>query len=743
LSIYTFKFVTLGPPSFPADPAQPPSVPEVEFQLLFESSPGLYLVLLPDDPLFTIVAVSNSYLSATMTRRDRIIGRGIFDVFPDNPEEQAPTGVRNLHASLRSALRTRKPDAMALQRYDVRTSEEPGGKFEERYWSPLNTPVFGEDGSVKFIIHRVEDLTEFVRLRDRGAQQEVLTRDLSLRLDMIEAELFLRAQQLQEANRQLRTANEELADLRNRDSDIARSAIEKSERRYRTLVSATSAIVWTRSASGEFVDPQPSWEEFTGQGWKDCRGWGWLQAIHPDDRERIRNRWETVPKLGSLFETEGRIWKASRNSYCYFVGRGAPIMGSDGSIEEWIGTIVDVDDRRRLEDQLRHTAKLESLGVLAGGIAHDFNNLLTGILGNASLAMEIFAPERPHDRAVLKNIVEAGERAAHLTRQMLAYSGKGSFELKRVDLSDLIKSISVLVHSSVPKNVHLRLELTDQLPSIEADPGQIQQVVMNLIINGAEAIPEGVYGSVCVVTTALTVDHDYATSFDSSYVLSPGEYVSLEVHDTGVGMSEDTKRKIFDPFFTTKVHGRGLGLSAVLGIIRGHKGALRVYSEVGKGSTFRVLLPAVAGLLQKEEPKASLKFAMNTGTVLVIDDEEIIGRTIRLALERHGYRVLLAQDGVAGIELFKTGHAEIALVILDLTMPKISGEETLRQLRAIRPSTAVILSSGYSQTEATRKFVGKGLASFLQKPFTLAQLLASVESAMKGGAIEQLPSGDS
>jgi PAS domain S-box-containing protein len=707
----------------------PASLAPVDFRLLFESSPGLYLVLLPDDPVFTIVAVSDNYLSATMTERTRILGRGLFQVFPDDPQAEEPTGVRNLHASLRNVIRTRKADAMAIQRYDVRSPEEQGGIFEQRYWSPVNTPVLDSAGKILCIIHRVEDLTQFVLLREKKNQQEHATRSLSVRLDEIEGELFLRAQQLQDANARLRQTNSELELLRDRDSDQSRAALAKSERRYRTLLSATSAIVWTRNAFGEFVEPQPSWEEFTGQTWEHYRGWGWVDAIHPEDRHAVRNRWRQVARTGQMFEVEARIWKASRNGYCYFIGRGAPVWKADGTIEEWTGTVTDIDDRKRLEVQLRHTAKLESLGVLTGGIAHDFNNLLTGILGNASQALEIFSSARAEDLAVLNNIMEAAERAAHLTRQMLAYSGKGSFELKNVDLSDLVRSISALIRSSVPKYVHLRLDLQDRLPSVEVDPGQMQQVVMNLIINGAEAIPQDENGSVSVVTSSLDVDFEYARNFDPDFILQSGPYVSLEVHDSGIGMSEETRRKIFDPFFTTKVHGRGLGLSAVTGIIRGHKGGLRVYSELGRGTTFRVLLPASAGTASRPVVNQPVAQPMRAGTVLVIDDEELIGRTIRSGLERNGYSVMLASDGLTGVQLLREHQDRVSVVILDLTMPTISGEATLSQLRTVRPSVPVILSSGYNQTEATRKFVGKGLASFLQKPFTIGQLLAAVDKA--------------
>lgn len=717
--------------------SSPLSVPD--FKVLFESAPGLYLVLLPDDPLFTIVAVSDAYLAATMTQRDLILERGLFDVFPDNPADPQATGMRNLHASLKRVLANRQPDAMAVQKYDVRRPEAQGGAFEERYWSPINSPVFDAAQNLAYIIHRVADVTEFVRLKERGVQQDRLAENLRIQAEQMESEVFLRAQQLQQVNHALRQANEELARLREQDSAKARSAIEKSERRYRTLVSTTASIVWTRDSNGAFIEPQPSWSAFTGQSWDEYRDCGWLEAIHPEDRDRVREHWREALKIRESTDIEARIWKASSKAFCHFMGRAVPVTAPDGSVEEWIGTVTDIDDRKHLEEHLRHTAKLESLGILAGGIAHDFNNLLTGILGNASQALEIFAPKEVAERAVLENILAAGERAAHLTRQMLAYSGKGAFQVRPVDLSDLVKGISALVQSSIPKNVHLRLELPNHLPCIEADAGQIQQVVMNLIINGAEAIPEGANGSVIVTTCTQAVDEEYAQNFDPTYSLTVGVYVSLDVHDSGVGIDDEIKRKIFDPFFTTKVHGRGLGLSAVLGIVRGHKGALRVYSQPGQGTTFKVLFPATPATAEPVASSQSTARTRRGGTILVIDDEELVGKTIKTGLERHGYSVILAEDGAAGVQQFRPVADQIALVILDLTMPKLSGEETLRQLRAIRPAVPVILSSGYNQIEATKKFVGKRLASFLQKPFTIGHLMAVVEAALNGAQPDDSP----
>jgi two-component system cell cycle sensor histidine kinase/response regulator CckA len=258
----------------------------------------------------------------------------------------------------------------------------------------------------------------------------------------------------------------------------------------------------------------------------------------------------------------------------------------DGKPPGFLEINTDITEKRRIEEQLRHTQKLESLGVLAGGVAHDFNNLLTGILGNSSLALDNIPDHHPN-RLLLEEVMKAAERAADLTRQLLAYAGKGRFVMRTINLSELVTEISGLVQTSIPKQVRFRLQMANGLPGIDADPSQIQQVVMNLVINGAEAIgPEG--GSVLVHTGILNVDEQYIGTMSSAgELLRPGLYITLEVHDTGSGMSDETLSKIFDPFFTTKFAGRGLGLSAVLGIVRAHKGALKVYSEPGQGTTFK------------------------------------------------------------------------------------------------------------------------------------------------------------
>jgi two-component system cell cycle sensor histidine kinase/response regulator CckA len=390
------------------------------------------------------------------------------------------------------------------------------------------------------------------------------------------------------------------------------------------------------------------------------------------------------------------------------------------------------EERRRFEAQIQHAQKLESLGVLAGGIAHDFNNLLTGILGNASLALMDLTGESPV-RYSVEQIEVAARRAAELTNQMLAYSGKGRFVIRHIDLSRLVAEMANLLHVAISRKAVLRYQLATHLPAIEADASQIRQVVMNLITNASDAIGEQ-SGVIRIVTEVVDADRAYLAGCYLDDNLPAGRYVCVEVSDTGCGMDEQTKAKIFDPFFTTKFTGRGLGLAAVLGIVRGHRGAIRVYTEPGRGTTFKVLLPcseqAVAMPNANEKPVEAWR---GSGTVLVVDDEASIRTVARAMLERVGFKVLTACNGAEGIEAFRQHAEEIVAVVLDLTMPDMEGEEAYRELRRIRADVRVILSSGYNEQEATNRFLGEGLAGFIQKPYQAATLYAKLREALEPG----------
>ncbi len=390
----------------------------------------------------------------------------------------------------------------------------------------------------------------------------------------------------------------------------------------------------------------------------------------------------------------------------------------------------EMAERERLETargeaRLQHAQKRESLGVLAGGIAHGFNNLLVGMLGNASMALQD-TPKGHRARPALEQIELASRRAAELTRQMLAYSGKGRFVVEPLDLSEVVLEMKDLLEVSVSKRAALRTELADALPAVRADATQLRQVVMNLITNASDAL-DGEDGTVTLATGVIEAGPDYLEQMEPGQELEPGRYVFVEVSDTGRGMDEEGRVRMFDPFFTTKMTGRGLGLAATQGIVRGHQGAIRVYSEEGRGSAIKVLLPVAEGeqavRSQRSRPPAPANLS---GTVLVVDDHEIVRNLAGAALRRSGLTVIEASDGREALELYAVHGSTIDVVLLDLTMPRLSGEETFAALRETNPAVRVLLMSGYNAQDTTGRFVGKGLAGFLQKPFTSVELVRRV-----------------
>jgi two-component system, cell cycle sensor histidine kinase and response regulator CckA len=391
-------------------------------------------------------------------------------------------------------------------------------------------------------------------------------------------------------------------------------------------------------------------------------------------------------------------------------------------------------ERRELEEQLRCARELESLGILAGGVAHDFNNLLTGILGFASQVLDLTPSDAP-TADMLRHVIGASERAADLTRQLLAYAGKGKFVVGPVNLSELVRKTSDLIRSTVPRNVSLEVNLQNDIPMVEADATQIQQLVMNLILNAAEAASDR-SGEVRIATGVCAIAPGETVTQYRPEAPPPGSYVMLRVSDDGCGMNEIVKAKIFDPFFTTKFTGRGLGLSAALGIVRSHRGAIDVASGEGEGSTFTVLLPALAAAsarIEAVKPAREME-TPESAAILVIDDEEVVRRAARVALEHAGYTVFEASSGPDGADLFTRVHDRISAVLLDLTMPRMDGREVRRCIRRIRADMKIIISSGYEESYAMKQFSDDPSLTFLKKPYTAQRLVGKMREVLDQGS---------
>ncbi len=407
----------------------------------------------------------------------------------------------------------------------------------------------------------------------------------------------------------------------------------------------------------------------------------------------------------------------------------APVQSEDGSPRGVAIHSHDITEQKRANEALEQAQKLESLAVLAGGVAHDFNNLLVGILGNAGLAMAELPPGSPV-RETITEIEVAGQRAADLARQMLAYSGKGRFVIQPVALGHLVQEMTQLLRVSIARGIVIQYDLAPGLPPVEGDATQLRQVIMNLVVNASDAI--GSADGVIRIHTGLV----HATSEDLARTyLAPqlpgGDYVSMEVTDTGSGMNRATLARLFDPFFTTKFTGRGLGLAAVLGIVRGHRGAIHVASEPGVGTTFRLLFPvAVTPTTTTAEPPVTAPAWRGEGAILVVDDEPTVRAVTARALRTFGFETLVAADGEQGVGVFERESARIRAVLLDLTMPRMNGEAAFTAIRALQPAARVILMSGYSEQDAMSHFAGRGIAGFLQKPYSVTELREILQRVM-------------
>lgn len=502
-----------------------------------------------------------------------------------------------------------------------------------------------------------------------------------------------------------------------------------AHQRFESLVAGMPLgyIVW--SEDGRVIEWNPAATEIFGFGEEEALGRSAGELVlTPESTESFRTMFS--------LHNEGRVGRSvvlvnrkknGEKVACEWYSTVLPDMLGSGRV---IATLVrDVSERERLETQLRQSQKLESLGVLAGGIAHDFNNLLVGILGNASLAMESLPYDSPL-RPLLERVVNGGRRATDLTQRMLAYAGRATSDIQPTDLNDMVAELAVFASAAIPKNVSLRINTATALPLVETDSAQMQQVIMNLLINAAEAIGDRP-GQVTVSTWSEVLDERRIAEEFASHGLAPSQYVVLEVGDSGCGMSEEVVARMFEPFFTTKFAGRGLGLSAILGIVRAHRGAITCTSQVGVGTVFRVYIPALAEAQRSRAARAPSELLRPGTTILVIDDEEDVRDVVHAVLERRGINVLSAADGPAGVRMYREHSNTVDAVLLDLNMPGMSGEAVFRELKRIKADVRVVLSTGYSEQEAASQFRQSEIAGFIPKPYTASALLARLGAALR------------
>jgi len=511
---------------------------------------------------------------------------------------------------------------------------------------------------------------------------------------------------------------------------------DQSEDRFRTLFETSPTGIVLVDPSGVIHSANNRMAELFGCSLDELIGSTYLEHIHPFQRSKgAENMHKLINNEIEYINYEHRyLHNDGSDFWGHLISRRHE--DANGNTLFLYGHIVDITDRKKaeetqknLETQLLHAQKLESLGVLAGGIAHDFNNILMAIMGNADLALSRLSPESP----VIDNlhrIKKAAIRAADLAKQMLAYSGKGKFVVEQINLNRLLEEMLHLLNVSISKKASLRLNLAETLPAVKADATQLHQIIMNLVINASEAIGSN-SGVIAITTGCMVCSREYLKDVWLNENLSEGLYVYLEITDTGCGMDKETMAKLFDPFFTTKFTGRGLGMSAVLGIVRGHRGAIKIDSELGKGTTFEILLPASSKPIELVHEHNITNNWKGEGTVLLVDDEETVRLIGTEMIKELGFTPITANDGYEALEIFRTRN-DILFVILDLTMPNMDGEQCLRELRMLKSNVKVIISSGYSEQEINEKFTGKALAGFIHKPYTLSALEKVIKQIMYG-----------
>jgi PAS domain S-box-containing protein len=512
---------------------------------------------------------------------------------------------------------------------------------------------------------------------------------------------------------------------------IERELRVSEEKFARAFKLSPDAVNINRLSDGVYID--------INEGFTRAMGWTEEEVIgrsslpgdldiwcHAEDRRKLvdglREHGEVLDLEASFRSKDGRVLIGLMSARVIEINGELCILSLTRDITE---RVKAEEERRQLEEKLLQGQKLESLGILAGGIAHDFNNILMAVIGHSDLAQKRL-PAESRVQEHLQQIHLAADKAADLANQMLAYSGKGKFVIEALQFSRLIKEMEHILAVSIKKNIHIRYDLPPQLPRIEADATQMRQIIMNLVINASDAIGDK-NGVIAVTSGAMYCDRRYLQETWIDEDLPAGPYAYVEVADTGCGMSPETVERIFDPFYSTKFTGRGLGMAAVLGIVRGHKGAVKIYTEIGKGSTIKVLFPTGTLSEPRREDRVTLPKLEASGTVLLVDDEEAVRSIGSEMLGEFGFTVITAVNGQQALEIFSQRHQEIRFILLDLTMPEMDGEVAFRSFRQIDPAVRVIICSGYNEQEVAQKFVGKGLSGFLKKPYSLEKLGQAIQ----------------
>jgi two-component system cell cycle sensor histidine kinase/response regulator CckA len=514
------------------------------------------------------------------------------------------------------------------------------------------------------------------------------------------------------------------------DRKRAAAALFESEERFRNMADTAPVMIWVAGPDKLCTFFNKRCLEFTGHSLEQKIGDGWIAGVHPDDREGFLAKYSSSFDARQEFQTVFQLRRAD-GEYRSMLTVGAPRFTPGGVFVGFIGSCVDITELRRTQEEVLARQKLESLGVLAGGIAHDFNNLLGGILAEAELVEAGLAADLSPGEEIAR-IKAVAIRGAEIVRELMIYAGQDqASRFEPVDLSHLVDEMLELLKVSVSKQVVLKTNLEKNLPAVWGNAPQIRQVVMNLVINASEAIVEN-EGVIRVATSRVT--EGWGSVVDKATNYAPGEYVRLEVSDTGTGMTEEAKAKVFDPFFTTKFPGRGLGLAVVQGIVRTHGGAIHLVSAPGDGATFQVLLPCTSKkaieIPSVTTSSVAAQSTVRTGTILLVEDEELLRFAVSKALQKRGFSVMEAGDGSSAMDLMRAHLYDIDVMLLDVTLPGISSRDILEEAQRTRPSLKVILSSAYDKKTVDASFSGLRITHFIRKPFQLVDLAGVLQDAL-------------
>ncbi|HUF36755.1 MAG TPA: PAS domain S-box protein [Gemmatimonadales bacterium] len=510
----------------------------------------------------------------------------------------------------------------------------------------------------------------------------------------------------------------------------AEEELARREERYRALVVAATSVVWTTDPDGHFVESQAAWERYTGQRWEEHRGLGWMDAVHAEDREALKAAWLTARDRGTLFEARGRLWNQARHKYRHCIARAAPVHGTDGSVREWIGTLSDVEEQRIAEERLRQADRLESAGRLAGGVAHEANNQMTVVLGAAGFLTRHLHDDRA--REDLEHIRRAAQRTAAITQQLLAFSRRQLLQPQIVDLNAAVARLEPVLQRALGESSRVVLRLAAGVGPIRADPGQLDQVLLNLTFNARDAMAGG--GVLTLETADVVLDSAYVAAKGLQTMMA-GRYAMLVVSDTGHGMDAHTLGHVFEPFFTTKRvgEGTGLGLSTVYGIVKQSGGFIWVYSEPGQGTAFKIYLPVAA--TRAAEPVDRSRQAVPGGSELILlaEDDELVRSVLARSLRSYGYTVLEAGDGLEALEVVSRQPAPPSLVIADAVMPKLNGRQLAAELHRRWPALDMLFISGYTDLDSVRRGLLDEGCEFLQKPIESEVLARKVRAMLEAG----------